>query len=58
MGNQPTLEVTVSRSQKIRTVRLENKGETYFRQYTIQQREDATMEEKTRFEQWLGCNWQ
>ncbi len=57
MGHEPAVEVTFSRSQKIRTVRLENKGETYFKQYTIRQREEATTEEKTSFEQWLGCKW-
>ena len=57
MGNRSIIEVTFSRYQKIRTVTLESKGATYFRQYTMQQREDATTEEKARFEQWLGCKW-
>src|SRR5690606_13201677 len=40
IDNHSIVEVTFSRHQKIRTVTLENTGETYFRQYTIQQRED------------------
>ena len=58
MGKQPEAKITFSRSQKIRTVRLKNEGETYFKQYTIQQKEDATEQEKANFEQWLGCSWQ
>ncbi len=56
IGNRTSINVTFARNQKMGTVKLENKGETYFKQYTIQQREDATQEEKTMFIQWTKCN--
>ncbi|WPP49512.1 M61 family metallopeptidase [Catalinimonas niigatensis] len=50
-------EVTLVRRQKLMSVTLEQDGKTYFKQYTIVQRDDASEPEKKNFEQWLHCKW-
>lgn len=51
------VEITVLRRQKLMTVTLVQDSKTYFKQYTIAQRGDATDAEKQGFEQWLGTAW-
>ncbi len=52
-----TLELTFFRHQQLRTATLNYTGTTYYRQYTIQQRENASEVQQYAFELWLGCGW-
>lgn len=52
--NRSRVELTVLRQQRVKTLVLEGNDKTYFSGYTIEQREDATPEEQTAFNQWLG----
>ena len=52
--NRTQVELTVLRQHRVKTLVLEADRENYFSFYTIEQREDATLEEQAAFEAWLG----
>jgi predicted metalloprotease with PDZ domain len=57
LDDGPEAELTIIRRQKIMDVKLEQDGNTFFKQYTIAQRLDAREEEKENFSLWSGLQW-
>ena len=56
-AQRTTVQLTVLRQQRIKTLTLETREATYFPVYTIAQRTNATFAEQEAFEAWLGCGW-
>jgi predicted metalloprotease with PDZ domain len=54
---KPKIEITLFRNHKLRTIQLENNGETYFHQVSISQLSQANDAQKESFKNWLGCHW-
>lgn len=51
------VEMSLIRRHKLMSVKLKQDQQTYYRQYTIGQRQDAKEEEKESFTQWCGLSW-
>ncbi len=57
LADQTTVTLTIFRSHYLRQVTLEHDGRTYFKQYVIEQIEEATAQEKENFSRWLHQEW-
>ena len=57
LDDGPEAELTIIRRQKIVDVKLQQDGNTFFKQYSIAQRLDAREEEKENFILWSGLQW-
>jgi predicted metalloprotease with PDZ domain len=57
LDDGPEAELTLVRRQKIMDVVISQDGQTYFKQYSIVQRDDASEEEKANFFRWSGLAW-
>jgi predicted metalloprotease with PDZ domain len=57
IGDDLEVEMTIIRRQKLMDVRLGRDNNTYFKQYTIAQRENAGAAEKENFTRWCGLPW-
>ena len=51
------VNMTIIRRQKLMNVRLQQDGNTYFKQYTIVQQEKADETKKESFTKWCGLSW-
>ncbi len=51
------VEISLIRRHQLLSVKLEQDGRGYFRQYTIAQQQDANEQEKENFSRWCGLAW-
>ncbi len=57
LATQDAVHLTIFRQHYLHTFHLVNDGRSFFKQYTIEQKDNASTEEKENFTQWLQCSW-
>jgi predicted metalloprotease with PDZ domain len=57
MLDSDAIELTLFRNNCLRTIKLHPDNQAYYTKFTIEKDADATYEQRSNFEQWLGCKF-
>lgn len=57
LATQEEVELAIFRNHYLHHIQLVSDGRSFFKQYTIEQKTDASTKERENFFQWLRCEW-